>query len=55
MTDKQLIHEDIREDIRLNAKRLENEENFINALLCGVLCKKAKLEDGFAICPLQFL
>lgn len=55
MTDKQLIHEDIREDIRLNAKRLENEENFINALLCGVLCKKAKLEDGFAICPLQLL
>lgn len=55
MTDKQLINEDIREDIRLNEKRLENEENFINALLYGVLCKKARLEDGFAICPLQLL
>ena len=51
MTDKQLINE----DIKLNEKRLENEENFINALLFGVLCKTARLEDGFAICPLQFL
>lgn len=56
MIDKQLAYEDYRlEDIRLNKKRLENEEKFINALLFGVLCKTAKLEDGFAICPLQLL
>lgn len=51
MTDRQIINE----DIRLAEKRLENEEKFINALLFGVLCKTAKLEDGFAICPLQLL